>query len=166
MDAPAALADTVPARFDDDERPLYGQAATVRPDGLPAVRTVHFRYIRALDRLGFACHTGSPKWADLAGRPRAACCLFNPKRQVQLRWEAEVTLLADASSAAATELWDRTAPWLRAEYGARERFGVAVLEVSLWDRYEVDAADPAKNSRTVYRLEGGVWVEERRGALL
>ncbi|MBI5597941.1 MAG: pyridoxamine 5'-phosphate oxidase family protein [Elusimicrobia bacterium] len=169
MDAPAALADTVPARFDDDARPLYGQAATVRPDGLPAVRTVHFRYIRTLDRLGFACHTGSPKWAELAGSPRAACCTFNPRRGVQLRWEAEVRLEAVPASAAARELWQRTAPWLRAEYGAGEEpppcFGVAVLEVSLWDRYEVDPTDPAKNSRTVYRRRGGVWVEERRGAL-
>ncbi|MBI2362024.1 MAG: pyridoxamine 5'-phosphate oxidase family protein [Elusimicrobia bacterium] len=170
MDAPEALADLVPGRFDDDARPLYGQAATVRADGSPAVRTVHFRYIRALDRLGFACHTGSPKWADLAGRPRAACCAFDPKRGVQLRWEGTVRLLADPASAAALELWERTAPWLRAEYGGGQRppacFGVAVLEVSLWDRYEVDPADPAKNRRAVYRLWGGAWAPERRGALL
>ncbi|MBI2362080.1 MAG: hypothetical protein HYV15_01680 [Elusimicrobia bacterium] len=81
-----------------------------------------------------------------------------------------MTLVRDPGSAAARELWGRTAPWLRAEYGGGEAppacFGVAVLEVELWDRYEVDPADPAKNRRAVYRRRGGVWAEERRGALL
>lgn len=174
MDAPAELAAWVPSLFDDPTRPLYAQAATVAPDGAPDVRTVHLRYARGLDALVFACHTGSPKWAQLKADPRLKLAFFHPKLGLQLRLAAAARLVDAPGDAARAGLWAATDEWLRAEYWGRPTglgapppaFGLVVLEPSQWDAYRVDPARPANNERTVFLRAGGAWRAEPRKALL
>lgn len=175
MTVPGPIADLVPSLFESEERPLYGQAATAGAGGAPNVRTVHYRYIPDLETIAFACHTESPKWRELRENPRVAGCWFHPKRGVQLRWSADAELVTDASEPAVSFSWRGTHDWILQEYwkddarsieGVSPHFGVVVLRVFLWDLYEIDAEDPSRNRRRVWRLDGGSWHEEAKSALL
>ena len=169
MDVPDALTAWVPALFDDPTRPLYAQAATLGPGGGPEARTLHVRYVRAWDGLGFASHTASPKWSQLAADPRVALCFFHPRLGLQLLFSGTAAAAAPGDPGTA-ELWAGTEPWLRKEYGAKGKsaplaFGGVRLTVGSWDAYRIDAAHPEKNERTSYAWDGKAWRAEPRSAL-
>lgn len=164
MDAPEPLRAWVPSLFDDPTRPLYAQAATVGEGG-PESRTVHVRFVRAWDALGFVCHRASPKWAQLSRDPRLALSFFHPRLGLQLRLKARAVLAAPDDPGSA-ELWSGTAPWLQAEFKTREAFGAVRLEVSCWDAYRTDAAHPERHERAVHTRAGDGWRTETKGALL
>ncbi|OIO09375.1 MAG: hypothetical protein AUJ52_06570 [Elusimicrobia bacterium CG1_02_63_36] len=175
MTVPGPIADLVPSIFESEERPLYAQAATASADGVPSVRTVHYRYIPDVETIAFACHTGSPKWKELRDNPLVAGCWFHPKKQVQLRWSANAELVTDSAAPEVALSWRGTHDWILQEYwkddarsieNVSPHFGVVVLRVFLWDFYEIDLDDPSKSRRRVWKLDGGSWHEEVKGVLL
>lgn len=165
MHVPEELTAWVPARFNNEEKPFFAQAATVDAEGEPDVRTVHYRYIEELDSLGFACHIDSPKWRQLMTQPSLAGCYFTPREQIQLRWRAKVRLITDSGSAARHAIWQSTEEWIREEYwqgaGNSEQlcpaFGLVVLEIDTWDVYHIDLDDPKLSRRSSYSLDGKIW---------
>ena len=165
MNVPDAIAHLVPSLFDSDEKPLYAQAATTAPDGAPNVRTVHVRYLQSADALCFACHVESPKWRELQSNSRIAACWFHPKRQIQLRWHANATLITDRDHPAVQTSWEQTHEWIQKEYEDGSFFGVVVLAITSWDFYEIDLTDPSKSRRRVWILDGKNWREESRQTL-
>lgn len=165
MDAPEALRAWVPALFDEPARPFYAQAATLGPDGTPEVRTVHVRFVKAWDALGFVAHRASPKWAQLTRDPRLALCGYLPRLGLQLRLKARAALHRPGEPGA-DELWAGTVDWLKAEFKTRDNFGAVRLEALAWDAYRADPAHPENNERTVWTPDGGSWKAATRGALL
>ncbi len=165
MNVPEAIRTMVPALFTSKENPLYAQAATSGRDGIPNVRTVHYRYLESKDALSFACHIESPKWRELKANPRVAGCWFHPKKQIQLRWNAKVSLITDPADPAVAASWDGTHDWIQNEYGDRTVFGVVVLDINAWDFYEIDLENPSNNRRRAWVRDGRAWREEARQTL-
>ncbi len=165
MNIPEAIAHLVPSIFDNEENPLYAQAATADRDGAPNVRTVHYRYLKDSDTLCFACHVESPKWKELVENPQLSGCWFHPKKQIQLRWKAKAALITDKSDPAVQTSWNRTHSWIQAEYGDGPVFGVVVLDIDYWDFYEIDLEDPSKSRRRAWIRDNDSWREEPRTTL-
>jgi pyridoxamine 5'-phosphate oxidase len=71
--------------------------ATVRPDGMPAVRTV---LLKDIDQRGlvFFTHYNSPKGQDLASTPHASLLHYWPELERQVRVTGPVERVLDAES--------------------------------------------------------------------
>lgn len=93
-------------------RPTF---ATVSPEGWPEARTV---VLRSADRAAGAVtvHTDlySDKIKSLRALPRAALHIWDAKQNLQIRLQAEVTILSGAQTRA---LWDKIPDHAQQSYG-------------------------------------------------
>lgn len=111
--------------------------ATVSPDGWPEARTV---VLRAADITGrsFDIHTDafSSKVQSLRERPRAALHVWDEKQELQLRLQADVTILTGDSVA---DLWKNVPDKSRQAYGTAPAPGTALDHALAYTK----PADPA-----------------------
>ena len=119
--------------------------ATVSPDGRPQARTV---VLRAADKAAGTVdiHTDlrSAKVGDLRATPFAALHVWDASAHLQLRLEAQVTLLTGQDVAA---IWNRVPEASRGAYGSMPAPSEPILQALDYTK----AADPS--SFAVLRLE-------------
>jgi pyridoxamine 5'-phosphate oxidase len=119
--------------------------ATVSPDGRPQARTVVLRAVdKAAGTLDIHTDLRSPKVADLRAAPFAALHVWDASAHLQLRLEAQVTLLTGQDVAA---IWDRVPDASRGAYGSKPAPGQPIAEALDYTK----AADPG--CFAVLRLE-------------
>jgi pyridoxine/pyridoxamine 5'-phosphate oxidase len=182
---PETLVTLIRKSLEDLSRPAYGQVATVDLTGQPKVRTVHLRYIKERNTLGFSGNVKSPKWAHLRAKPALSGCFYDAHRHVQLRWEGGVELIdAKSRRAADHELLDRMwllmrpdvrlaywRDWLKdasASADVQKRcpsLGVIVCRPTVWDIFQIDPRDYNKDVRTIHTLKGTAWKARQVSAL-
>ncbi|MGJ8587347.1 MAG: pyridoxamine 5'-phosphate oxidase family protein [Yoonia sp.] len=102
-------------------RPTF---ATISPDGWPEARTV---VLRAADRSAgvVTVHTDlySDKIKSLRASPRAALHIWDAKQDLQIRLQAEVTILSGAPTRA---FWDKISDHAQQSYGVTPPPGQAI----------------------------------------
>lgn len=161
----------------------FCQLATVTPDGLPAVRTVRFRFVLPGSRLVLSTDLRSEKVRQLASTPVAELCWYFAESQEQFRFHGSAAVVgADATgelAAARARSWrDRSAvsrqgfTWPPpgeplagpAAFAAPEPadppppFGLIVLSPSRVDYLDLR---PHPQVRAVFERVGEGWVERR-----
>lgn len=179
---PPAFRDIALRLFNDSMQPAYGQLATVDPDGMPRVRTVHFRYLPADGTIGFNTHIASPKWDELSAQPRCAGCYFAQAHAIQFRWEGEIELFevrtgTERSAMVLDAMWRLVRPDVRATYWLDQHglpptapmpqdldidrrapnFGTVIFRPHWWDIFEIDPMDYHRDRRSIHRLEDAAW---------
>lgn len=111
--------------------------ATTSPQGWPEARTV---VLRAADPAGATLdiHTDlqSAKVASLRHTPRAALHIWDASAHLQIRLQADVTILSGAEIA---EIWARVPDPSRQSYGTRPSPGQPIADALAYDK----PADPA-----------------------
>lgn len=166
--------------FSDKERPAYGQVATLSPQQGPQVRTVHFYYLDAEERLAFPTHTASPKWLQLQADKRLSACYYDVFRLRQLRWQGEAFLVdrdAEQFQEERREIWLKVRAMVREAYwqdfvqGAPKRnftlddlcptFGIVVCDITSWDIWQMDVENYQNSRRFLCRKPNGEWHTER-----
>ncbi len=104
-------------------RPTF---ATVSPDGWPEARTV---VLRSADRASamVSVHTDlySDKIASLRAVPRTALHIWDPKQDLQIRLQAEVTILSGDATRA---LWDKIPDHAQQSYGVAPPPGTPIAQ--------------------------------------
>ncbi len=160
--------------FSDPDVPVYGQVATSDRDGFPRVRTVHVHLVTALqfgEVLAFSSHTCSQKWQDLKLRPQLSGCYVDPMRQIQFRWESNVTLVPPDSkemSSFLDQMWLKIRPDIRKTYcwddhkgsDVEKRpfnIGVVIGTPYRWQIYEINIEDYAKGKCTDHFFKNNAW---------
>ncbi|MEZ4819379.1 MAG: pyridoxamine 5'-phosphate oxidase family protein [Bdellovibrionota bacterium] len=72
----------------------YGQFATVDPNHLPSVRTVHFIAGPNLASIVINTHIQSEKWANIAsGQSHVSGCYWSQEKRIQFRFSAKAELI-------------------------------------------------------------------------
>ena len=89
--------------------------ATVSPDGWPQARTVVLRSAdRKAGRVAVYTDLFSDKIRSLRAQPRAALHIWDPKEDLQIRLQAEVTIISGPDTRL---LWDQTPDHAQQSYG-------------------------------------------------
>lgn len=125
--------------------PRHPTLATVSPDGRPQARTVVLRAAdKVMGTVDIYTDLRSAKVADLRATPFAALHVWDASAHLQLRLEAQVTLLTGPDVAA---IWDRVPETSRGSYGSTPAPGDPIAQALDYTK----AANPA--SFAVLRLE-------------
>lgn len=111
--------------------------ATVSADGWPEARTVVLRSA-ARESGTLTIHTDlySDKIKSLHATPRAALHIWDAKQNLQIRLQAEVTILTGDDTRA---LWDKIPDHAQQSYGVRPPPGMPITAALAYDK----APDPA-----------------------
>jgi len=171
--------------FGDDQRPAYGQVATLRGK-YPTLRTVHLHYLGSLapwarddtsDIIAFSTHIQSGKWKELKKHPYLLACYYDTFRDIQFRFQSKAELIEPKNKELLDTMWlkirteVRTAYWLDAKHlpldseppaniDVQKRapnLGVVLCRPFLWDIYEIHLEDYRKGKRSIHTLIKGKW---------
>ncbi len=102
-------------------RPTF---ATVSPDGWPEARTVVLRSVEP-DAGAVTVHTDlfSDKVKSLKAKPRAALHVWDAKQDLQIRLQAEVSIISGAQT---RPLWDSIPDYAQQSYGVTPAPGTPI----------------------------------------
>lgn len=160
------------------ERAVFAQIATVDTDENPQVRTIHLRQVDEAKTIGFNTNARSAKWGELLHTPFLSGCYYHEPSVTQYRWSGPVQLADDADDrwlGIRQSMWLITRRDLRLAYWERytecsgERmaaepltrvcpdFVVVICRPTLWDVYEMSAADYANHTRVHHELGDDGW---------
>lgn len=106
--------------------------ATVSPDGWPEARTV---VLRSADRdaAGLTVHTDlySDKIKSLRATPRAALHIWDAEKNLQVRVQAEISIISGAQTRA---LWNKIPDHAQQSYGVTPPPGTAIEDALAYDK--------------------------------
>lgn len=169
--------------FGDDQRPAYGQIATLSKGKQPTLRTLHLHYLKEPDVIAFSTHLKSDKWQELKKHPYLSGCYYDTSREIQFRFQAKAELIDSRGPKNQTfkelldEMWlkirseVRTAYWLDTkrlpldselpeEIDIQKRapnLGIVLCRPFKWDIYEIHLDEYRKGERSVHTLTKNRW---------
>ncbi|MEK7790194.1 MAG: pyridoxamine 5'-phosphate oxidase family protein [Deltaproteobacteria bacterium] len=178
--APSLYYKIIAEVFGDDQRPAYGQIATLAKEKQPTLRTLHLHYLKELGVIAFSTHLKSDKWQEIKYHPYLSGCYYDTSREIQFRFHAKGELIEPKNQRFKEfldEMWlkirseVRTAYWLDAkrlpldselpeEIDIQKRapnLGVVLCRPFKWDIYEIHLDEYRKGERSVHTLTKNRW---------
>ncbi len=182
--APSLYYKIIAETFGDNQRPAYGQIATLSKGKQPTLRTLHLHYLKEPDVIAFSTHLKSDKWHELKKHAHLSGCYYDTSREIQFRFQAEAELIEPKNQTfkeLLDEMWlkirseVRTAYWLDAKHLSLDselpeeidiqkrapNLGVVFCRPFKWDIYEIHLDEYRKGQRSVHTLTKNRWQSEK-----